>query len=440
MVMLPKGRQHHAGSRLDRAVMQEILMKAEIISIGSEITSGQNLDTNSQWLSRRLAEMGIAVHFHTTVADNLEDNLDVFRAATRRAGLVIATGGLGPTQDDLTREVLARLAGVPLVFHQESFDRIQQMFAQRHRHMPESNRVQALFPEEAEPLVNQRGTAPGIYCQINGCPVIALPGVPTEMQTMFEEEVKPRLQQLGLAGGVLVQRKINCFGLGESGIEEKLLDLTRRDHVPEVGITASDAVISLRIIARAPSFAEAQAQIGPVEKTICERLGRLVYGVEDEELHDIVVRLLMARRQTVATAESITAGLVARRLARVPGASTCLRGGMVTYDNNAKEEMAGVPRELLEKHGAVSAPVVEAMAVGCRARWHTDFALSTSGLAGPGGDSSDKPVGLVYVGLAWEGGARSATWNWLGTRVEVQSRTAKMALNLLRLHLAEGER
>jgi nicotinamide-nucleotide amidase len=410
-------------------------MKTEILSIGSELTSGQNLDTNSQWLSQRLAETGIAVHFHTTVADDLEDNVDALRTAVRRAGLVIITGGLGPTQDDLTREALARLGGGELVFHQQSFDHIQQMFAKRSRTMPERNRVQALFPTGAEPIVNNYGTAPGIYLRYGDCHLFALPGVPSEMFAMFEQEVKPRLARLGLGGGVVFQRKLNCFGTGESAIEAKLLDLTRRGHVPEVGITVSDAVISLRILARAANKAEAEVQIAPVEQTIRERLGDLVFGEEHEELQDVVLRLLEKRRNTLATAESITGGLVARSMCRIPGASEWFRGGIVAYVNEVKTEMLGVSSKLIAEHCVVSAPVAEAMAVGCRVRFKTDLAVSTTGIAGPTGGSGDKPVGLVFVGLAWDGGSRAYHFSWLGTRDEVQSRTAKMALNYVRLHL-----
>src|SRR5207244_3252118 len=224
------------------------------------------------------------------------------------------------------------------------------MFSKRARTMPERNRVQALFPAGAEPITNHRGTAPGIWMHVAECTVVAMPGVPTEMFAMLEPQVKPRLLQLGLGGGVLVQRKINCFGAGESAVEQRLLDLTRRGHVPEVGITVSDATISLRILAHAATHAEAQAQIAPVEQTIRERLGDLVFGLEDEELHDVVVRLWGDQRKTVATAESAT-------------------------------------------------------------------------------------VGLVYVGLAWDGGVKAHSFSWLGTRDEVQSRNSKMALNHVRLHL-----
>jgi nicotinamide-nucleotide amidase len=410
-------------------------MKCEILSIGSELTSGQNLDTNSQWLSRRLAEIGVSVGWHTTVADDLDANVEAFQIATRRASLVLATGGLGPTQDDLTREVLARVAGVDLILHAESLEQIEAMFRNRQRTMPERNRVQALFPVGSEPIANFNGTAPGIWMRVGSCWVGAMPGVPSEMFPMYDNQLKPRILAAGLGGGVIIQRKINVFGAGESAIEEKLFDLTRRDHVPEVGITVADATISLRILARAATAAEAQTQIAPVEQQIRERLGDLVFGVEEEELQDAVARIIIEKRVTIGTAESITGGLVADRLVAVAGASRWFRGGIVSYANEVKRDVLGVSQELLDAKGAVSAEVVEAMAVGCRQLLQTDLAISTSGVAGPDAVGPDLPAGLVYVAVAWDGGVQSFSYSWTGTRAEIRRRTAKFALNRVRLHL-----
>lgn len=410
-------------------------MKAEIISIGTEITTGQNLDTHAQWLSRRLAELGIAVGFHTTVGDDLADNLDVFRTALRRADLIVITGGLGPTLDDLTREVMAQVAGVELVEDPASLKFIADLFARRNRPMPERNRVQAMFPRGAEVIPNNYGTAPGIWMTVEGKTFIAMPGVPSEMYKMWEEQVRPRLLHDGRSQGVLIEKKINAFGEGESAIEQRLADVTARGKVPEVGITASDAVISLRILGRGATEAEAMEQIRPVEQIILDRLGSLVFSIGEDELQHVVLRLLDERKLTIASAESLTAGLIAHRLSQVPGASKWLQGGLVTYDIGWKIKHLGVAQSTIDAHGVVSKEVAEEMAVGCREKFGVDLAVSSTGLAGPGTGGDNKPVGTVWVGLAWAGGVTAHTFCWMGTRSEIQSRSAKMALNLVRLHL-----
>jgi nicotinamide-nucleotide amidase len=430
-------------------------MRAEIIAIGTELVHGQKLDTNSAWLSRRVQELGLEPTWHTTIPDDLEVMVAALDLARQRADLVIITGGLGPTLDDLTREALARLAGVELVLHEPSLRRIEELFARRGRPMPERNRVQAMIPRGAEVIVNELGTAPGIWMSVPrqpcGCPredspltlglakprtlVIALPGVPSELFAMWEKEVRPRLQKQ-LPGGVVVrERLLHCFGLGESAIEAKLGDLTRRGRNPEVGITASDAVITLRLVARAATEAEALALLQADEAYIRQQLGELVFGSGQEELQHAVASLLAATGQTLATAESVTGGLLASRLTQVPGISKWYRGGIVAYQTPVKAEVLGVDKELLDRFGAVSAPVASAMAQRARQLFAADLALSTTGVAGPDPDERGNPVGLVYIGLAYPGGVHTCEVRWFGNRLEIQSRAAKSALNELRLHL-----
>lgn len=410
-------------------------MRAEVISIGSEITNGRNLDTNTQWLAQRLGAMGVPVAFHTAVSDDLHDNVNIFRHALARAEVVICTGGLGPTLDDLTREALAQVGDVELVEDAESLRIITAMFTKRNRVMTERNHVQALFPQGSEPLFNALGTAPGIWMRFGDRVIAALPGVPSEMRLMFDEQVVPRLKAMGLHGNVMLQRKINTFGNGESQVEAKLGDLTKRGADPEVGITASDAVVSLRIIVQAPTLAEAETKIAPVEATIRDTLGTLIFGIDDEQLQDKIVPILIERGMTVATAESITGGLVANRLSKVAGASACLNGGVVVYTNVAKANVLGVSAEMIERHTAVSAEVAEAMATNARLKFGSDFGLATTGYAGPSEPEDGTPIGTVHVALATDQGVTSQEFTWGGTRTEIQSRTAKLALNLLRLEL-----
>lgn len=412
-------------------------MRAEIIAIGSELISGQALDTNSQWLSRELGEVGIPVAFHTTIGDQLEDHVLAFRMAASRADLVIMTGGLGPTQDDLTREALAALAGVPLREDARSLEAIAAMFARRNRPMAERNRVQALVPDGAEPLPNQVGTAPGIWMDLGSSSFACLPGIPSEMRVMFHEQVLPRMRSRNWVGRIIVHRKLNLFGRGESDIEAEAMDLTARDRVPEVGITAHEATISLRIRGEGATREEALRQTEPTAALIRQRFGDLVLGEGAVDVPQAVFAELERTGATLATAESCTGGLIAHLITAIAGVSSYFLGGVVSYSNEAKSTFLDVPATLIEAHGAVSGEVAAAMATGVRIRLGADLAISATGVAGPSGGTAEKPVGLVYLGLATLEKVQTRRLD-IGPeqpRDMIQHRSAKIALNWVRLAL-----
>jgi nicotinamide-nucleotide amidase len=411
--------------------------RAEIVAIGSELVSGQALDTNSQWLSRELALLGISAAYHTTIGDQLDDNISVFRTAASRADLVIVTGGLGPTQDDLTRDALAQAAGVPLLEDPGSLAAIAAMFARRNRPMAERNRVQALFPRGAEPLPNRVGTAPGIWMELGWSRFACLPGIPSEMKVMFQEQVVPRLRAIAWIECHIVQRKINLFGRGESDIEAEALDLTARGRSPEVGITAHEATISFRIVGEGVTDEEALRQTEPTAAVIYERYGDLVLGEGTTDVPEAVAAQLERTGATLATAESCTGGLIAHMITAIAGVSPYFLGGVVSYSNQAKCSLLDVPSELIAEFGAVSPQVAEAMARGARTRFGSDLAISATGVAGPTGGTAEKPVGRVYLGLAT---ARDVKTRQLDIGPEqprdiIQHRSAKIALNWVRLAL-----
>jgi nicotinamide-nucleotide amidase len=411
-------------------------MNAEIIAVGDEITSGQLLDTNSQWLSQRLAEVGIRALYHTTVGDELEPCAAVFRQAIERADVVVATGGLGPTADDLTREALAQAAGQPLVLVPEALEHIRTLFASRKRPMPKQNEVQALFPSGSRVVPNPHGTAPGIDLETarpgrSPSRFFALPGVPAEMVEMWPY-VASALAGMEKVARVVCRRNVKCFGAGESQIESMLPDLIRRGRTPTVGINASQATIILRIAAEGASEAECQALIGPTVATIRQHLGPLVYGEGDEELQDVVVRLLAEQGKTLATIEVGTAGTVAQWLASVPSKG-CFHGGLVAAEADTLGSLLGVDSALLARHGLSSGEAVEAMAVACRDRFRTDYALGVSAFPEP------VPVGVepkpVFFALAGPGGIRRKQVPFALHPALLTTYCAKHALNLLRLTL-----
>lgn len=417
-------------------------MSAEIIAIGSELTTGAKLDTNSQWLSLELSELGIPVKYHQTMADDLPAMVEVLQAAAKRSDWVIITGGLGPTLDDLTRQALAVLAGMELVLHQESLDIIRGMFEKRKRTMPERNVIQAMFPEGSEILPNRRGTAPGIWLELprrdkTPCRLAALPGVPSEMKLMFLEEVLPRLSG---SGRVIRRARINCFGVGESDAEERLGDVTERGRDPEVGITAHEGTITLRITAEGDSVQECQQKIAETKSIILDRMGLLVFGEEDEELEHILVSMLKARGETLATAESGTGGLLSHWLTDVPGFEPVYLGGIMAPTHAAKRDLLGVSEDTLQTFGPISAEAALEMALGARIRFKTDFALAITEYRRPEVATQSGEVPRSFIALSGENVSKAIEHILVGDPAIAKSRAAKTALNLLRLHLLRARR
>jgi len=413
-------------------------MHAEIISIGDEITSGQNLDTNSQWLSQRLGELGIPVLYHTTVGDELDANVRVFREAIDRADLVIATGGLGPTADDLTRQVLADAAGVELTLDPAVLEWLTDLFRRRGREMPERNRVQAYFPAGSVVIPNPNGTAPGIDLTLGrsdkaACRIFALPGVPAEMKEMWAQTVLPAVRSFAGAGQVIVHKRIKCFGVGESDLEKMLPDLIRRGRYPRVGITVSGATITLRITAQEPTAQQCQAVIEPTIATIHQCLGELVFGEDDDELQHAVVRGLAARQQTLATAEWGTGGLIAASLSEVEKYREVYRGGTIVTQPAAALSLCELPAGWFEQNATNSAAIARELAVHCRERLGADYGLAVSDF--PPFDPQATTPGVCHYALATPEDVVIKSASFAAHPEILKTRSAKQALNLLRLHL-----
>jgi nicotinamide-nucleotide amidase len=402
---------------------------------------GQTVGTNAAWLATQLAALGVRTERQVTVGDDLAATRDVLLEAVRACDLVVLTGGLGPTEDDLTRQALAEAAGQPLMPHAPSLEHLRAFFAARGRQMPARNRVQALAPPSATVLPNPCGTAPGLRIELRGTPCYALPGVPFEMRVMFEREVAPRVQAGG-QGAVLLSRRVHTCGLGESDIAERIADLMERGRNPEVGTTAELGLVSIRINAAGDTRAAAEAHLAATETELRRRLGDAVYGREGDTLAGVVGEQLASAGLTLSTAESCTGGMIGTLLTDIAGSSRYYRGGAIVYANEAKERLLGVGHAELEAHGAVSAPVARAMAQGAAHALRSDYALAVTGIAGPSGGTAQKPVGLVFIGLCTPAGTEACEHR-LGAdaaREVIRMRAARLALNWLRLNLRHRRR
>jgi nicotinamide-nucleotide amidase len=416
---------------------QKNIKSAEIVTIGTEILLGDLVDTNTAWLSARLATLGVGVYRHTTVGDNRHRIADTLKEAASRADLVITTGGLGPTSDDLTNECLAAVTSREMVEYPEARAHVDEMFRRFGREPTANNYKQALFPEGTELIPNPLGTAMGALLEAEGTLFATLPGVPSEMRGMFEETLQPLIRNR--SDGSIISRTLWFAGIGESALAEKVQDFLDAAD-PTVAPLAGQGKVRLRITTRAATQEEGEDRIAPVEEEILARLGEYYFGEDEETLESAVARLLQAQHSTLALAESCTGGLLAKLLTDMPGSSEYFKEGLVTYSNESKERLLGVPREMLAEHGAVSEPVARKMAAGARKLSGADLGLSVTGIAGPDGGTEEKPVGLVFVGLSDAEvtfAERLDLSAWARSRDAIRERSANRAFDLLRLRLEE---
>ncbi|MCM8711779.1 competence/damage-inducible protein A [Clostridium sp. SYSU_GA19001] len=408
-------------------------MKAEILSVGTEILLGDIVNTNSQYLSKRLADLGISVFHQSVVGDNEDRLYNAYELAFKRADIVIATGGLGPTKDDLTKEIGAKYFRKKLILHEESLNQIKEFFHRLNREMGESNKKQAYIPEGAVVLPNSNGTAPGCIIAEDNKILVMLPGPPKEMIPMFENCVVPYL--LKFSDGVLVSKVLRVAGLGESAMAEKVQDIMDSLRNPTVAPYAKDHEAILRITAKGNTKEEAESLISPIEIEIRKRLGENIYGEGETTLETVVGEMLVNKKLTIATAESCTGGLLAGTLINYPGISSVFVEGAVTYSNEAKIKRLNVKKETLEKYGAVSEETAKEMAEGIAKAAGTDIGISVTGIAGPGGGTKEKPVGLVYAGLYIKGEVKVKKLNLSGDRQKIRYRTVISLLDWLRREL-----
>jgi len=407
-------------------------MNAEILAVGTELLMGQIANTDAQFLSQQLCELGINVYHHQVVGDNPARLREAVDLALSRSDLLITTGGLGPTMDDLTKQTIADHLGLPLELHQPSLDRMQQFFTQMGREMTPNNAQQAYFPQGAIILPNDHGTAPGCIIRQGEKTIVILPGPPHELQPMFLQSVRPQLQQ----DRRITSRFLNIAGMGESEVEYRLRDLIQAQTNPTIAPYAKPGKVTLRVTASTLPGEDPDALLDPVIEGICQRVGEEnIYTQQGEELEAVLVEMLRVRNMTIAVAESCTGGMLSSRIVDVPGASAVLLEGAVTYTNAAKTARLGVPEETLAAYGAVSEQTAQAMAEGMRRTSGADIALATTGIAGPDGGTPEKPVGLIYIALAHAGGCEVRRLQYRRSRAVNRDNTCTAALDLARRYL-----
>jgi len=407
------------------------MFSAEIIAVGSELLTPDKTDTNSLWLTEKLNEIGIEVKLKTVVGDDRARLEETMRDALRRSDIVISTGGLGPTEDDITRPVSAKSVDRELVFREEVLADVRERFRSFGREMPETNRRQAFIIEGSQVLPNPNGSAVGMLYETDGKFFVILPGPPRELKPMFETFVLPKLRMR--AGEVFVKRKIiRVAGLGESAVDERISPIYLQYENPQTTILFNRSEIEIHLTAHGKTEREANALLEELAAKIAGALGSSVFAMNGETMEQVVGNLLRANKKTLSIAESCTGGLIAERLTEVSGSSEYFSEGVVAYANEAKTRTLNVPPDLIETHGAVSKEVAEAMANGMRARAGSDYSISVTGIAGPNGGSDEKPVGLVFIGYADETQTKSIKINLPGDRYLIRWRASQAALDFLR--------
>ena len=376
-------------------------MKTAILTVGTEILFGQIVNTNAAYLSRELNNLGFDVMYHYSVGDNPKRLLELIHLAFRDCDMIITTGGLGPTQDDLTKETIAKAMGERIVVSDMAMEALKSHYRKSERPMTENNLKQAYMPESAEVLPNDQGTAPGFWLEKDGKIIVSMPGPPREMTNMFSKEVMPRLRSL--QDSVIHYRILRTFGLGESKMETVLLPLIDEQTDPTIATYAKEGECSLRIASKRATLQEAKKAVDDMSQRVMDIIGEYVYSQDNEDLKDVVGRLLISKNITVSCAESCTGGLFAGTLTDIPGISCVFDRGIVTYSNKAKMEELGVKEDTLETFGAVSSQTAAEMAQGLAEKTGSDLCISVTGIAGPDGGRLQKPVGTAYVGIRWKG-------------------------------------
>ncbi|MFR2389272.1 competence/damage-inducible protein A [Intestinibacter bartlettii] len=413
-------------------------MKAEIITVGTEILLGDILNTNCRYLSRELAAMGIEMYYQITVGDNEERLLKTLDESLNRSDIVICTGGLGPTEDDITKEVCAKYFGYELELHKPSLDAMIERFKHMNRVPTKNNEKQAYFPKEAYILKNDNGTAPGCIMEKEGKMIVVLPGPPKEMESMFENYVKPYLSKL--TDDVIESEVLRIIGVGESKVENDILDIIDSQTNPTIATYAKGYECTLRITAKAKSVEEAKELIKPMSDEMKRRFGQSLYATGETSIEEVVSKMLVENNLKIAVAESCTGGMVSASLINYPGISSVFMEGCVTYSNEAKMKSLGVKKETLDVYGAVSDKCAKEMASGVAARYNTNIGIATTGIAGPDGGTDEKPVGLVYFGIYINGKVISKKYVFNGDRQGVRERATRTILNDLRLELLNMEK